>query len=223
VVLTGEQNQTEKQAAVDRFQKDPSCQLFIGSITAAGVGITLTAASHVMFAELDWVPGNMTQAEDRCHRIGQHDSVLVQYLVLDGSLDSNMAKTLVEKMTVIEAAIDREQLNLPMVPGKDHPATAGTSRDQIGAIAATITPDQIPAIHACLRMLAGVCDYALAQDGAGFNGCDARIGHALAESLFLTVRQAALGKKIIRKYHGQLGAEALRAAGVTLKEDEGGD
>lgn len=105
VVLTGGMNAGEKQAAVDSFQTDPEIRLFIGNIQAAGVGITLTAASHVVFAELDWVPGNITQAEDRCHRIGQEDSVLVQHLVLDGSLDATMAQMIVAKQDVIDRAI----------------------------------------------------------------------------------------------------------------------
>ena len=48
----------------------------------------------------------MTQAEDRCHRIGQKDSVLVQHIVLDGSLDAKMAKRLIEKQHVIEATLN---------------------------------------------------------------------------------------------------------------------
>ena len=92
VVLTGKTKMDDRDAAVSRFQDDPNCLLFVGGIQAAGVGLTLTAASHVVFAELDWVPANMTQAEDRAHRIGQLNNVLVQHLVLEGSLDAEMAE-----------------------------------------------------------------------------------------------------------------------------------
>jgi SWI/SNF-related matrix-associated actin-dependent regulator 1 of chromatin subfamily A len=105
-VVTGETLVGKRQAEVDRFQNDPACRVFIGSIQAAGVGITLTAARHVVFGELDWVPGNLSQAEDRLHRIGQHNNVLVQHLVFDDSIDARMAHTLIEKQTVIDQALD---------------------------------------------------------------------------------------------------------------------
>jgi SWI/SNF-related matrix-associated actin-dependent regulator 1 of chromatin subfamily A len=95
VTLTGDHNQTQRQTAVETFQAGDA-DVFIGTIGAAGVGITLTAASHVVFAELSWVPGDVSQAEDRCHRIGQQDSVLIQHLVVDGSLDARMAEVLVQ-------------------------------------------------------------------------------------------------------------------------------
>lgn len=91
-----------RQQAIDLFQNDPQHRLFIGQIQAAGVGITLTAASHVIFAESDWVPGIMEQAEDRCHRIGQKESVLIQHMCLENSLDAHMCKVLVRKQGIID-------------------------------------------------------------------------------------------------------------------------
>jgi SWI/SNF-related matrix-associated actin-dependent regulator of chromatin subfamily A-like protein 1 len=105
VKFDGTMSSDHKQQSVDRFQRDPKCKLFVGSITAAGVGITLTAASYVLFAELDWRPAMLAQAEDRLHRIGQKESVLVQHVVFDGSLDANMAKKIVEKQEIIDKAI----------------------------------------------------------------------------------------------------------------------
>jgi SNF2 family DNA or RNA helicase len=106
VTLTGADDVASRQAAVDRFQTDETCRLFIGSITAAGFGLTLTAAAHVIFAELDWVPAHLTQAEDRTHRIGQKDSVLVQHLVLQDSLDARMVGTLIKKQRIIDKVVD---------------------------------------------------------------------------------------------------------------------
>lgn len=107
VVVTGATHVADRGAAVHRFQTDPNCRLFIGSILAAGVGITLTAASHVIFAEIDPVPGKMTQAADRAHRIGQRWAVLVQYLVWNRSISARMAKIIVRKQNVITAALDK--------------------------------------------------------------------------------------------------------------------
>lgn len=107
VVIDGRIAKVEdRQAAVDRFQTDPTCKVFIGTIRAAGVGITLTASSTVIFGELDWVPGNVSQAEDRCHRIGQLDGVNVYHLVLEGSLDERMAQIIIDKQEIIDQTLD---------------------------------------------------------------------------------------------------------------------
>ena len=108
VSLTGEDSLEARQQAVDRFQTDPSCRVFIASIRAAGVGITLTAASTVIFAELDWTPSALSQAEDRAHRIGQTDSVLVVHILLNGSIDAKLSEKLIEKQKIIEKALDSQ-------------------------------------------------------------------------------------------------------------------
>ena len=91
----------ERQKIVDDFQAG-KIRVFVGSIRACGVGLTLTKSSHVIFAELDWTPATIAQAEDRCHRIGQKETVLVQHIVFDGSIDSMIAKKLVDKEEIIE-------------------------------------------------------------------------------------------------------------------------
>jgi SWI/SNF-related matrix-associated actin-dependent regulator 1 of chromatin subfamily A len=106
VRLTGKETDKQKQAAVDAFQNDPKVKVFIGSIQAAGVGITLTAADLVVFAELDWVQVNMEQAEDRAHRMGQLRSLLIQYLMLSGSIEARMANVLARKEDIADQALN---------------------------------------------------------------------------------------------------------------------
>lgn len=108
-VLYGSTSGNARQSAVDRFQNERDVRVFIGNIGAAGVGITLTKSRRVVFAEFDWVPGNNTQAEDRCHRIGQEENLLIQYLVIDGSIDAAIAKTFVKKQEVIERATNKTE------------------------------------------------------------------------------------------------------------------
>lgn len=96
-----------RQAAVDEFQDNPEVKLMVAGIRAAGEGLTLTAASHEVFAELDWTPARNQQAEDRCHRIGQHNMVLIQHLVYDGSIDAMIAKLLVHKMRLADKVLNR--------------------------------------------------------------------------------------------------------------------
>lgn len=120
VVLDGREQPAARQNAVDRFQTDPTVRLFIGSIRAAGLGITLTAANVVCFAELDWTPAAMVQAEDRLHRIGQEDKVLVQHLVIDGSIDQRMSEILISKAEMIDRILDGkvpEEFNRSVLEG----------------------------------------------------------------------------------------------------------
>jgi hypothetical protein len=169
----------------------------------------------VVFAELDWVPGNVTQAEDRCHRIGQTDSVMVQHLVLQGSIDATMAETLIAKQEVIEKALDVGMAELAsevMVPIASMAATEGSSCRQIAEDAAGFDAERIQAVHLALQQLAGVCDGAATWDGQGFSKIDVGIGHSLARCARLTSRQAALGARLVRKYRGQFDAGLVAVA-----------
>ena len=76
-----------RKVAVERFQSDPKVRVFIGQIVAAGVGLTLTAASYVVFNDLALMPAEHLQAEDRAHRIGAKDTVHAYYMLSDADLD----------------------------------------------------------------------------------------------------------------------------------------
>lgn len=86
---------------VDRFQQDPEVKVALLSITAAGVGLTLTAAHVVIFAELYFTCGALAQAEDRCHRIGQQHPVSVRYLLAEHTADEQVWYILAHKMKVL--------------------------------------------------------------------------------------------------------------------------
>jgi SNF2 family DNA or RNA helicase len=104
--VTGDTPTEKRQDEVDRFQDDPDCMVFIGNLNAAGVGYTLTASSIVVFAELSWIPSDLEQAEDRAWRIGQDNAVLIQYLVVDGSLDARMIEVVIQRIEEISQALD---------------------------------------------------------------------------------------------------------------------
>lgn len=80
VLLDGTTKQKDRDEHVQRFQEDPTCLLFCGNIKAAGVGITLTASTIVVFVDPTWLPSDMSQAMCRCHRIGTKGTVNVYYL-----------------------------------------------------------------------------------------------------------------------------------------------
>jgi SWI/SNF-related matrix-associated actin-dependent regulator 1 of chromatin subfamily A len=107
VTLTGRTaGPDKKQAAEDRFQSDPTCRIFNGSIRASGELLTLTASNHVVFAEFDWLAATIEQCYKRSKRIGQTKSVVIHALVWAGSIDAKMANTMAEKKEIATLAID---------------------------------------------------------------------------------------------------------------------
>ena len=109
----------KRNALVDWFQTDTlgyatkarrpkKCRVFLGNIEAAGVGINLTAAHQVMFAEADWVPAKNQQAAMRCHRVGQTKPVTVRFVGCAGSIDEKIQQVLKQKTRTLTALFDAE-------------------------------------------------------------------------------------------------------------------
>jgi hypothetical protein len=121
-------------------------RVFAANIVAGGVGLNLTAARQVVFNDLDWVPANHWQAEDRAYRIGQANSVHVAYMCAEETIDEFVASVLRIKEGIIEAVVEGEALGefggdvlgeLERLLAAVSPGMAdyGTSRMDAGAVA----------------------------------------------------------------------------------------
>lgn len=104
--IDGQIEATKRYEAVRKFQTDPNILVGILSLTASSQGITLTSATTVVFAEMNWTPGIMVQAEDRCHRIGQSNSVNVYYLFGENTVDAMIYPRLKLKSEVFANVLD---------------------------------------------------------------------------------------------------------------------
>lgn len=102
--IDGRTSSAKRQEECNRFQNQDSCRVALLSITAAGVGITLTAARLLIFTELFWQPGLLMQAEDRCHRIGQTREVIARYLLAKGTIDDVIWPLLLRKLDILQQA-----------------------------------------------------------------------------------------------------------------------
>ena len=105
--IIGGQSDKERQEGIDRFQNGET-KLIIAGLRAGNVGINLSRARYVIFAELDWSPAIHRQAEDRLHRIGQKNTVFAYYLMGNGTLDDHVANVLVDKSYEIDAIMDEK-------------------------------------------------------------------------------------------------------------------
>jgi SWI/SNF-related matrix-associated actin-dependent regulator 1 of chromatin subfamily A len=99
-----------RQAAVDNFQNNDDIKVLVGQVKAAGVGLTLTAAEVVIINSLDWVPGNLEQAEDRAYRMGQENNVTVYYPLFEDTVDTLVWKSLQRKKEIIDTIIGDETI-----------------------------------------------------------------------------------------------------------------
>ena len=113
VTLVGSDSGAKRQKAIDAFQNDPAITVFIGTTSAAGVGITLTAANYVAFASLPWTPALMRQAEDRAYRLGQRRDVLVLVPLIPGTIDEGIWRLLESKQETEQDVVEAVRANLP--------------------------------------------------------------------------------------------------------------
>ncbi len=105
--IIGSQTDKYRQQQIDMFQEGKT-KLMVAGLRAGNVGINLTRARYVVFAELDWSPAIHRQAEDRLHRIGQKNTVFAYYLIGSGTLDEHVASVLVDKSYEIDTIIDEK-------------------------------------------------------------------------------------------------------------------
>src|SRR4051794_12858693 len=104
--LLGADSIKNREAAVRAFQEPDGPQLIVCATRVAAQGITLTRASNVCFLELEWTPAMHDQAEDRCHRIGQHDAVPAWYLLAANTIDETMTELIQRKRAIVTAVTE---------------------------------------------------------------------------------------------------------------------
>ena len=122
-----------RQTLVHQFQNRTTCRVALLSVTASGTGITLNAASSVIFAELYWTPATLQQAEDRAHRIGQTRDVNVYYLLGKGTLDDAIWPLVSKKLDIVGKAIDGVRNTVMGATPMDAPAPLDTDEFDMDA------------------------------------------------------------------------------------------
>ncbi|KAL6990198.1 DNA helicase, partial [Sarracenia purpurea var. burkii] len=126
--IDGSTPAASRQTFVTEFQEKDSIKAAVLSIKAGGVGLTLTAASTVIFAELSWTPGDMIQAEDRAHRIGQVASVNIYYLLANDTVDDIIWDVVQSKLENLGQVLDGHEnaLEVSVTQPKSSPAKQRT-------------------------------------------------------------------------------------------------
>jgi SNF2 family DNA or RNA helicase len=104
--IRGGQTSTARQANVDAFANDPDVTVAVCSLTAAGVGLNLQAASNIVLAELSWTDAEQTQAIDRSHRIGQTEPVTAWRIIAAQTIDARIAELIDSKAGLAARALD---------------------------------------------------------------------------------------------------------------------
>lgn len=101
-MIYGGMSHTARQGVVDDFSAEDGPRAVVCSVAAAGVGLNLQRASRVLFVESPWTPAECEQAEDRCHRIGQTETVNVEYLHAADTIDAHIAAVVARKRRIAD-------------------------------------------------------------------------------------------------------------------------
>jgi SWI/SNF-related matrix-associated actin-dependent regulator 1 of chromatin subfamily A len=109
--IFSEDSVQERQRNIEMLQNDPKCRIMVASLSAAGVGITLTAANNVLFMEFGWTSAVMDQAEDRTHRISQKNAVNIYYFYGLDTIDEYVLDLINHKREVSNAIMDGAEYN----------------------------------------------------------------------------------------------------------------
>ena len=129
--IDGSTTSSNRQQLVQQFQTSSQTRVAILSITAAGIALTLTAASTIYFAEMFWTPGSIIQAEDRAHRIGQTCTVNIYYFLADGTVDELIWPMIKEKFKILGEIVEGKEnddlLLMDIETGKNPVASSSSS------------------------------------------------------------------------------------------------
>jgi superfamily II DNA or RNA helicase len=102
----------DRKKAVERFQNDRGCPLFLISLKAGGIGLNLTAAHYVFLLDPWWNPAVEAQAIDRAHRIGQHDTVFAYRIIARDTVEEKVAELQKRKRALADAVLGESPGNL---------------------------------------------------------------------------------------------------------------
>jgi hypothetical protein len=131
VSIRGDQSAKARQLAIDSFAEDPEVSIVVASLTAAGVGLNLQAASNVVLAELSWTSAEQTQAIDRVHRIGQELPVTAWRIIAAHTIDARIAELIDSKAGLAARALDGSDVEVAAESNIQLEALSSLLRDAV--------------------------------------------------------------------------------------------
>ena len=134
VSIRGDQSAKARQLAIDSFDSDPDVAVVVASLTAAGVGLNLQAASNVVLAELSWTSAEQTQAIDRVHRIGQELPVTAWRIIAAHTIDARIAELIDSKAGLAARALDGSDVDVAAESNIQLEALSSMLRDALAGI-----------------------------------------------------------------------------------------